>query len=75
MKILLNIIDRLYLVKIALTRKYFVCACFNKVKDNKVIGANYIEQLPEIGKIERKLFLETVADFSKELIDDNKYEE
>ena len=69
-----NIIDRILLIKIALTKKYFVCACYNKIKDNKVVGANYIEQLPEIGNFERKLFLETVADFSKELITDNKYE-
>lgn len=74
MKVLIGLVDRLSLIKIALTKKYFVCACYNKVKDNKIIGANYIEQLPEIGNIERKLFLETVADFSKELIDDEKYE-
>ena len=68
MKLLNGIIDRLSLIRIALSKKYFVCACYNKVKDNRVIGANYIEQLPEIGNIERKLFLETIADFSKELI-------
>lgn len=69
-----NIIDRILVIKIALTKKYFVCACYNKIKNGKIIGANYVEQLPETGNIERKLFLETVAHFSKELITENKYE-
>lgn len=74
MKVFTGFADRLSLIKIALTKKYFVCACYNELKNNKVIGANYIEQLSKVGNIERKWFLETVADFSKKLINDEKYE-
>ena len=59
-----NIKDRLHLIYIALTGKYFICVSYNKLdKTNcKVKGAHAVVNLHDSEK-DKDLFLSTTNDF------------
>lgn len=57
-KIFQNIIDRLHLVYVALTKKHFVCAYYNNI-ENPHKGAGMVEQFSK-NKEENTIFIETL---------------
>ena len=65
-KIFQNIVDRLHLIYVAVSKKHFICAYYNKVED-KSTGAGYVETLPS-DMNERRLFIETVNEFNKTML-------
>lgn len=66
-KIFQNIVDRLHLIYVALTKRHFICAYYNRVDGTSSTGAGYVETLPS-DMNERKLFVETVNEFNKTML-------
>lgn len=68
-KIFQNIVDRIHVIYLVLTRKHFVFSCYNKVdvSSKKISGAGFVEQFSD-NKDETKMFLQVVYELGNDLI-------
>ena len=67
-KIFQNIIDRLHLIYVALTKKHFVCAYYNSVSP-RVRGGGFVEQFSS-DKKETESFIDAMYESSKQILNE-----
>ena len=67
-KIFQNIVDRIHVIYLVLTRKHFIFSCYNTINIGKITGGGFVEQLPD-NPSNAKSFVDATSDMCNHLVD------